>query len=95
MFEGPKSVYVKDLEARQQENLELKNQVNQKQKDLIDMGTELERYKIQIEGLNNRISDLEMENSTLKDKTNIDKQEEERKRLVQSLDMQKNVTKCQ
>lgn len=95
MFEGPRSLFAKDLESKQQEVLELTAQAAQKQKDVIDIGTELERYKIQIEGLNNRISDLEMENSNLKDKTNMDKQEDERKRLVQSLDMQKNVTKCQ
>lgn len=95
MFDGPRSLFAKDLESKQQEVLELTAQAAQKQKDVIDIGTELERYKIQIEGLNNRISDLEMENSNLKDKTNMDKQEDERKRLVQSLDMQKNVTKCQ
>mgnify|MGYP006101086363 CR=1 FL=1 len=40
------------------------------------------------------MSEVEMQNSNLRDKSDKDKLEEERKRLQQSLDMQKNVTKC-
>ena len=47
-----------------------------------------------MESLTSHMSEVEMQNSNLRDKSDKDKLEEERKRLQQSLDMQKNVTKC-
>ena len=40
------------------------------------------------------MSEVEMQNSALRDRSDKDKLEDERKRLQGSLDMQKNVTKC-
>ena len=58
------------------------------------MNTEIERYKFQIESLNCRISDIEIQNVELKSKQDTDLLANEKKRIEQNLDMQKNINKC-
>ena len=57
--------------------------------------SEVERYKIQITNLNQRISDLEMENSDLIKVKGEDHSDSQIAQLQQSLDFQKNLNKCQ
>ena len=59
------------------------------------MNTEIERYKFQIESLNSRMSDMEIQNVELKSKQDTDLLANEKKRIEQNLDMQKNINKCQ
>ena len=94
MFQGPRNSYIKEIEQKQQEIIDLKNEASIKIESLINLQTELDRYKVQVESLTSHMSEVEMQNSALRDRSDKDKLEDERKRLQGSLDMQKNVTKC-
>lgn len=94
MFQGPRNSYIKEIEQKQQEIIDLKNEASIKNESLINLQTELDRYKVQVESLTSHMSEVEMQNSALRDRSDKDKLEDERKRLQGSLDMQKNVTKC-
>lgn len=58
-LEAPKSQYLQDITEKTKQIGVLTNQLNKRQQELASMDLELERYKIQIAALNDKISELE------------------------------------
>ena len=46
MFQGPRNSYIKEIEQKQQEIIDLKNEASIKIESLINLQTELDRYKV-------------------------------------------------
>lgn len=57
-YEAPRKAYVEELDRKTVEAASLDRQLSEKQKDVVGAMAEIERYKISIKGLNQKISDL-------------------------------------
>lgn len=86
---------MKEIEARTNDIQKLNQQLQQKQKDLVQMDSEVERFKIQISALNKHISDLECQILELKATKDKDQMMQHEKQLTEDLDFQKNLNKQQ
>ena len=92
-MEGPKTQYLDDIAHKTKQIGQLQNQVTGKQRDVLQMDAEVERYKIQIDALNSKVSELECQCIELKAKRDEDKTLLEEKRLRENLDYQININK--
>jgi hypothetical protein len=86
---------MQDLEKRTAENNRLQAELSIKQKDVIAMQSEIERYKIQINSLNQKLSDQEVELSEKRGAENTAIHEAGYKKLQSEHDFTVNLNQCQ
>ena len=94
-YEAPRKAYIEELERKTAENSSLDRQLSEKQKDLVSAMAEIERFKIAIKGLNQKISDLQLEHSQLKEKLQQRESDSDIVKLRENLDFEKNMNQSQ
>jgi chromosome segregation ATPase len=86
---------LEDIERQSKEINVLEQQLSCKQKDVVSLQSEVERYKIQINSLNQKLSDIQIEMMQSKDAQILNSNDTDVKKMQQTLDFQKNLNNIQ
>lgn len=81
-YEGPKAVYLKEIDEKNQEVQGLQTQIGNLEREIGGHVTDIERYKLQVKNLNGKVSDLNLQISKLKEQKNVKASTIEKEKLI-------------